>query len=229
MATTFNTLVDEIEADLQDSGNATWTAADILRWLRAAIREYSDFFPRLITDAIGTTADVRTYDLEAGFVNPISVEYPTSQDPPQYLQQRPYTHPDFWQEEGYYAIAPIDDDTDLNQIHISTKPADSETITVIYEGIHDSSSASTNNVTVPQNHHHILKAYARWKAVIFLAAAEEASPTSNSSLLMSQLASNGRRYEREYKNALAQAIQAYQGRSKTISWANFSSENTRIY
>jgi hypothetical protein len=46
---------------------------------------------------------------------------------------------------------------------------------------------------------------------------------------MSQLAANARRWEREYLNALAKAIQAEQGKSQVVSWATRAEEGRRIY
>lgn len=227
--TLLSALIDAVEADLQDSGNATYAAADIERWLRDAIDDYSQFFPRSAVDTITTSADDRQYDLNADFIETLSVEYPTAEDPPQYLKRRPYTHPDFWQEDGYYDIIYNRDTGNVDEILISTKPPANETITIVYQAKHDSTILTSATPTVPEEHHHILRAYARWKAVEFLAAAEEAAPTSNSSILMSQLVSNASRYRRAYIDALAKLIQSDYGRSTVVSWANTSKENTRIY
>ena len=81
MATTLQNIIDACEADLGDSGNATWSAADITQWCRDAIADYSVHFPRVLTDTITTSDDDRTYDLNADFLDPISVEYPTGEDP----------------------------------------------------------------------------------------------------------------------------------------------------
>jgi hypothetical protein len=227
--TTLETLINQVEADLADSGNTTWAAADIERWLRDAIADYSDYFPRILTDEITTSADDRVYDLAADFLAPISVEYPAGEEPPVYLKRRPYTHSDFWSEDGCYDIVRREDDTAENELYISTKPADSETITVLYQAMHDNTIAVGGTLTVPARHHHILRAYARWKATEQRAAAEEADPTSNSSLLMSQLQTNARRWKGEYLNALAKAIQTAQGQSRVVSWAGTAEEATRIY
>jgi hypothetical protein len=227
--TTLQNLIDKVEADLADSANATWAAADIEQWLRDAIADYSQHLPRQLTGDISTTAAGKKYDLNAGFIEPVSVEYPEGEEPAEYLQRRPYTHINFWSQDGYYDIVPRADDAAVNEIYISTSPADSETIRVIYQATHDNTIAAGGTVTVPARHHHILRAYARWKATLQQAATEEAGPTSNSSLLMSQFAANARRWEREYLNALAKAIQAEQGKSQVVSWAERTEEGMRIY
>lgn len=227
--TTLTALINLVEADLSDSGNTTWSAADIEQWLRDAIADYSLHFPRKLNQAITTSAGDKTYDLTNGFQAPYSVEYPTGESPPQYLTRRPYTHPNFWSEDGYYDIIHRLDDTDQDEIWISNSPTDSQTITVIYLGRHDQTVAVGTNISVPARHHHILRAYARWKATQQRVAAEEASPTSSSSLLMSQLKENTRRWKLEYLNELAKAIQAAQGHSQIVSWADRTQESIRIY
>ena len=227
--TTLQNLIDAVEAELGDSGNATWAAADIEQWCRDAIADYSEYFPRILTDGISTTADDRSYDLNADFIAAVSVEYPTGQEPARYLKRRPYIQPDFWIEDGYYDVVGRQDDTDLNELYISTKPAASETITVLYQALHDNGMATSGTLTVPGRHHHLLRAYVRWKATEQRAAAEEASPTSNSSLLMSQLQNNARRWKGEYLNGLAKAIQVGQGKSQVVSWAGTAEESSRIY
>jgi hypothetical protein len=227
--TTLETLIDQVEADLGDSGNAVWAAADIEQWLRDGIADYSDYFPRLRTDEITTSADDRMYDLKGDFVAPVSVAYPAGAEPERYLKRRPYTHPDFWGEDGYYDIVPRRDDTAVNELYISTKPGASETITVLYKAMHDFTIATGGTLTVPARHHHLLRAYARWKATEQRASAEEGDPTSNSSLLMSQLQTNARRWKGEYLNGLAKAIQAEQARSEVVSWTGIGEVGERIY
>jgi hypothetical protein len=229
--TTLQNLIDAVEAELGDSGNSTWATADIEQWCRDAIADYSEYFPRVLTDSISTTADVRAYDLASDFIEPVSVEYPggAGVGVGAYLKRRPYTQPDFWVEDGYYDIVPREDDTDVNELYISTKPGASETILVLYQAAHDQTIATSGTLTVPAKHHHLLRAYGRWKATEQRAAAEEADPTSSSSLLMSQLQTNARRWKSEYLNGLAKAIQAGLGRSQVVRWAGTAEESKRIY
>jgi hypothetical protein len=231
MATTLQNLIDAIEADLSDSGNATWTAADIEQWSRDAIADYSLHFPRTLTQTISTSADIRTYDLEAGFIEILTVEYPAGQDPPEYLARRPHDHPQFWVDSGYFDIVERDDDTDTNELWMSDKPSASESISVLYHAIHlmDAADLTTaDNLTVRERHHHILRKYVVWQALMALKAAEEANPTSNSSLLMSQLAINTDRARRAYVDSLAKAVFSH-SKSAAVSWEGQAAEATRIY
>ena len=228
MATTLQNLIDACEADLADAANATWSAADIETWCRAAIDDYGLHFPRTLTDAITTSDDVRTYDLQADFLRPVSVEYPTGEDPPEYLTRRVYRNPDFWLYSGCYAIVKRGDDTDVDEIWISEKPEDSEPIPVLYQAPHDSSILTSGNLTVPDRHIFLLRFFVVWQARLQLQITEEKSPTSNSSLLMAQLSSNAQRSRRTYLDALSKAI-FVEAESAIVSWRGQVEETTRIY
>jgi hypothetical protein len=156
------------------------------------------------------------------------VEYPQGEDPPRFLLPRSQYHPSFWEEGGYYAIYRHLDDTDPDELLISTKPAADETIRVIYQKVHDNTMATGTAITVPDEHQHILRNYVLWRAALQLKAAEEASPTSNSSLLMSQYAINVDRARRAYVDSLAKAVYA-QSQIGLVSWSGQTEETTRIY
>lgn len=226
--TTLQKLIDACEADLSDSGNATWAAADVEQWCRDAIADYSLHFPRTLQDDISTAENDRQYDLPANFRTALSVEYPQGEDPPQFLQPRSQYHPSFWEEDGYYAIYYHHDDADPDELLISTKPSADETIRVIYQTVHDNTVLVGAAITVPDEYHHILRSYVLWRAALQLKAAEEASPTSNSSLLMSQYAINVDRARRAYVDSLAKAVYA-QSQSGPVSWSDQTEETTRIY
>ncbi len=67
-----------------------------------------------------------------------------------------------------------------------------------------------------------------WQALHQLLVTEEASPTSNSSLLMSQHAVNVDRARRAYVDSLAKALYAT-SKSSLVSWLNQTDETERIY
>jgi hypothetical protein len=231
MSTTLQNLIDDIEADLSDPGNETWTAAEVEQWARDAIADYSLHFPRTITQTIAMSDNDRTYDLAANFIEVLTVEYPTGQDPPDYIARRPHDHPAFWIDSGYFDIVERDDDTDVNELWMSDKPSTGESMDVLYHATHlmDTTNLTiTDNLTVRERHHHILRKYAVWQALMKIKAAEEASPTSNSSLLMSQLAINTDRARRAYVDSLAKAVFSL-SKSAAVSWQGQAQESTRIY
>lgn len=225
---TLQNLIDDCEADLNDSGNAVWIAADIEQWCRDAINDYSQHFHTINQDTIACNANDRKYDLDSLLIDIVSVEYPSGQDPPQFLDRRPHTHPDFWSDEGYFDVLYHHDDTDAAELFISTKPSAGQSIEVTWAGRYDSTILTSAAIIVPVEHHHILRKYVQWQALVQLKAAEEAAPTSNSSLIMSQLAINVDQARRAYVDALAKALFAT-SKSAVVSWAEQDEASKRIY
>jgi hypothetical protein len=226
--TTLTTLINLCEADLSDSGNATWAAADIQQWIVDAISDYSQHFRRELSEDLTTLLNDRMYDLPDVCLDIVSVEYPQGEDPPTYLQPRSHNHTDFWIEEGYYDYIINGNDTDVDELWISEKPAASETIRVRYLAHHDLPDQTSDNLTVPDEHQYILRNYVLWRAAIQLKVVEEASPTSNSALIMSQLAVNVDRMRRAYVDSLAKALYSI-SRSRPVSWLGSTNESSRIY
>ena len=117
MTTTFAALVTRIQISLNDEAAATWDTDMLATFLNDGIRDYSNHFPRILTDSITLTAATQEYDLNTDFMGVLSVEQPDGEDPREYMDRRPYTHPEFWDEDGYYDIIPRDDDdSDTSQI-----------------------------------------------------------------------------------------------------------------
>lgn len=236
--TTFAELVNRCETDLNDESNSTWTAAQIVKWLNDAICDYSQHFPRIMTQTISAAADTNAYDLAADFMGVLSVEYPTGQDPKEYLSRLSYKHGDFWNFDSWYDILPRSDETDVSEIMISHDPAGTESIEIEYHAHHDlvtDADDTSGDVTVPPNHQHILVKFTLWQATNHLLFSEQKSPTSNSSLLMAQLSQNARRLEASYHTSLQQALFAADGESKIVqSWipkSGYTSDDSlaRIY
>ena len=236
--TTFAELVNRCEQNLNDEANATWTAEQIIKWLNDAIRDYSQHFPRIKTQTISAIADTNAYDLNSDFMGILSVEYPTGEDPQEYISRLDWKHADFWTSNKWYDILPRSDETDDSEIWISDDPAGTESIEVQYHAHHDlvtDAEDTSGDVTVPPNHQGILVKFTLWQATIHLLLAEQKSPTSNSSLLMAQLSQNARRFEASYHTALQQAMFAADGESEIVqSWmpgGDYSSNDSlaRIY
>ncbi len=104
MSTTFSALITRIQISLNDEAAATWDTEMLATFLNDAIRDYSNHFPMQASDSIATSDGFNNYSLNADFMNVISVEFPDGETPRAYLDRRPYTHPDFWTEDGYYDI-----------------------------------------------------------------------------------------------------------------------------
>lgn len=216
--TTLQQLIDRIQNQLSDSGASVWSEGKIEEWIETGIAEYSQHFPRTRVTTITDTVDVREYDLPADFLEVLSVQFPTTDDPPVYLKRRAYTHPDFWDSVGYYDIVPKREAIDPDQIFISESPNGSQAIEVVYLAQHDTAYAVSDTLTIPRHHETIIERYVIWQAWQELTSNEMQNPTSNSSLLMAQLEQNTTRAERRYLNAIAKAEKAMGGQSAVATW-----------
>ena len=203
---------------------AGWSDLQINQWINDAIAEYSVHFPRQLNTTIETTAGSRVYDLPAGFQNLVSVEYPTGEDPPEYLQRLDYQHPDFWQNEGYYDFIKRDA-SDSSQLLISEKPAAGETITVEYLGDHDFPDEDADVITVPDRNLELIVLFVRWTCILELASEEQKNPDPTT-LNMNTLELNQFRAERAYKSKLEE-IKIAESASGTVHWR--MDENDRVY
>ena len=236
MTTTFSALVTRIQTTINDSGAATWSTAEIASFLNDAIRDYSNHFPRIMTDSITLTNGTQEYDLNTDYMGVLSVEYPDGESPREFLKRRPYTQgngADFFGLDGYYDILKRDDDDDNEaQIVFSEDLVTDETAVVEYTAHHaliaNTASISGDCTVIPQ-HQHLLVKFCAWQATLYLKSAEEQAPTSNSSLLMAQLAQNARRLALDYSTALQQAIYSADGESRSINWITPESGMERIY
>lgn len=223
--TTLAALADRCQNALSDAGGATWSQAIVEEWVIEAIRDYSNHFPRTKTASISCVTNDRAYNLPADFIAALSIEYPTGEDPPTYLERRPYAA-EFWDLEGFYDIIYRDDASSQPELWISEEPTTGETIAVEYQAIHDITIASSGTITVPAQHEPLLVAYVIWKAWTEQLAEETRSPTSGSSLLLSQLNENARTAWNTYADHIEHAQRAA-GRSALIHWK--MDQHDRVY
>jgi len=101
--TTLAALADRIQTQLNDTSAVTWKQEAIEAFCLEAIRDYSTYFRRHAHEALEvTTAGQQEFELPDDFRDMILVEFPVSEDPPRYLKRRSRTHPNFWQQAGYY-------------------------------------------------------------------------------------------------------------------------------
>jgi hypothetical protein len=225
--TTLQSLINSCESHLGDDANAVWAAADIEQWCRDGMADYSLHFPRTLSQTINC-ADSYEYDLSSGFLEIISVEYPDGQDPPNFLGWKDRLDDNFYGSDGYYDVIHKGSSAASTLVTSKNYGANGNDIVVLYLSTHDSSIAALTSLTVPDEHLHLVRNYVLWQAAVQLKIKEEADPTSNSSLLMSQYAINVDRARRAYVDALAKAVYAT-SKSVQISWQDRSDESTRIY
>jgi hypothetical protein len=191
-------LIDDLQIDLADSAASVWSESELLQFLSDAIRYYSLVFPRLRSTTITAVADDRKYDLPTDHIRILSVEYPTGEDPPEHLIRSSRLDRVFWQKDSVYDVVRYGDQDVDDEIWIGDKPNGGETLTIQYLAYHPHTLAASGFCTVPIEHHHILKSCATWLASRNLQMAQEGTPTSNSSILMGQLALNTERLRDAY-------------------------------
>jgi hypothetical protein len=203
-----------------------WTDEQINQFINDAIADYSMHFPRVQTQTISCSDDTREYDLSTYFLDTLSVEYPTGEDPPQYLDFREKTHPDFWLTDGYYCIEQEKGEDDLDQLVISEKPSTGESIEVTYNAYHAYfDDDDTDELTVPEEHLELIILYVRWACFQELATSESASPDPTT-LLSSTLEMNASRAERAYRKQLG-VYKTSRSESARARWD--LDEHDRIY
>jgi hypothetical protein len=219
--TTLAQLADRCQLALADSGAVVWDQTTVESWVKEGLRDYNIHLPRRRLASINVSAGTRKYDLPDDFRELLSVEYPSGEDPPVYLERRSHRDDNFWGLTGYYDVIYLEDATDQSQIWISETPgsATGVSMSIIYQANHDLEPQSATTLTIPVTHEPIVIEFVIWRAWIELLAAEQQSPTSNSSLLMSQYASNADRQKRSYVQALARALRGREGKSARVQWS----------
>ena len=200
--TTLQTLINNCEAHLGDNANAIWTTTDIKQWCRDAIADYSYHFPRTVSQT-HTAAASYEYDLDNGFIDIISVEYPSGLTIPAFLQRKDRLSDDFYGRSGFYDVIKKGSSAANLLVTSQNIGVSGESIITLSLSTHDNTIALLGTLTIPIDHLHIIRNYVLWQAAVQLMLIEEANPTSNSSLLMSQYAINVDRSRRAYVDSLA--------------------------
>ena len=161
----------------------------------------------------GIAAGTYAYAVTERIGSVIRVEYPQGQDPPKYAQRRPYGNRDFFQHADSYD-------------YIQTKGESAGTL-YLSDPTQDTTAAITalrtfdENATeldIPAKHEPILIARVRWQARQFQADGELLAPTSNSSLLMSQMEQNAKSARKDYYQMLYNAVLTESGGSVSVCW-----------
>jgi hypothetical protein len=209
---TLHNLVQQCANDLADPDHLTWSEDDLAMWLTDAIADYTEHFPRRIRHILTAAAGKTVYELPPTFLYAATVQLNG-----RFLSYRARHDPkfgadnfDIYQPHAYNEQA---------ELVIGAAPTNGQTIIVTAAARHDANLTLQDGITVPAHHHRLLKAYVRWQATMQRQSRQEASPTSNSSLLMSQLAVNTDRRHRAYLRMLAKALDANAPDSGHAIWS----------
>lgn len=210
-------ITDHIRIALDDALSLEFTDAELLSFLNEAIREYTQHFPRNLDISIVAVPGQFIYPLPSTCRNILTVEYPADHDPPIHIL-RITNHPPLSASGPFYEFIPRFDQNTAPLLRLSESPAAGSSLRVTIQQEHNFNLLLSDNITVPADHHHILVHYTLFACARQQLAREEANPTSASSLLMAQYASNTRRYEVIYLNAINRIIFHRRGISSVRSW-----------
>jgi hypothetical protein len=194
-----------------------WSDDQVNQWINDAIAAYSIHFTRRRSTTIACSDDDRSFQMPAGTISIISVEYPDGEDPPTYLYQRELTHPDFWGQDGFYAFAPASTDTSIASLYISEKPSTGEDIVVEFTAEHDFlDDDDTDQCTILERHLDLIILYVRMAAFQELSTTENADPDTTTRM-SDTLETNAARAESAYRKTLQDFIGG-ESSSSTARW-----------
>ncbi|NLF10199.1 MAG: hypothetical protein GX597_00250 [Anaerolineaceae bacterium] len=228
---TLATLADRVQVLLNDPDATIWSQLAIEQWLVDGLREYSIHFPRTRYISALTQAGLQKIELPEDFIAVLEVEFPRTDDPPhRYLQRLARTHPDFWQRDCYYDVeASNANPGSLSTLYLSAVP-NGESLGITYAAYHVPMEAdgepSTLQVTVANQHEHIIEQYAVWQAHVHRLATEVQNPDLTIRL-MQQYKLAVQATETSYRTSLREAMKARASSGWTGPWK--SDVHDRIY
>ncbi|MGD8626206.1 MAG: hypothetical protein PVJ34_16835 [Anaerolineae bacterium] len=214
---TLEEIANRAQNVLADSAAATWSQATVQEWITDAIKEYSTTFPRQLGTTVSTSADTHNYTLPSDFLEMLLVEYPTGEDPPEYLERLNRKDPRFWHSDDFYDVEHKRDAQADGVLWISDDPAGTETVTLTYLGHHDLTLAADDSITVPAEHEHLLILWVVWRAHQEREADELQNPDTTIRMLhQMKLATEAA--ERAYYKALNEAKEQRSDGGWTVPW-----------
>ncbi len=159
MTMTFSHLIDACMRALGDHDAAFYDRTTVVwPWAVEAMLHCPILRPQVQNITFATAG--HTYDLTAGFRELITVEYPISQDPPEYLHRMNRLDPNFYTTDDHYDIDRNYVDGAGMVIWFSRKMQIGNQVTVNYLGNHDTDMADDEIklITVPDEYVNILVA-----------------------------------------------------------------------
>lgn len=217
MSTTRSDLRNLVRRRLGDTSTPYhWSDLQINQWINDAIADISIHFPRTHDAMIACSAGEHAYDLPTDFHGAVSVEYPSGEDPPEYLARGSYLQRYLWDRDGYYDILTHHDQTDTAEIWLSAEPADGESIHIHYQAEHAMLDDDSDICTIPDRHLELVVMFVRWASYQELASTESADPDPTN-LALGTLELNAYRAKREYRTKIVE-WKAAEAESATASW-----------
>jgi hypothetical protein len=193
-----------------------WSDLQVNQWINDAIADYSIHFPRRVELKLDCTLNTHSYALPADCHGLLSVEYPTGQDPPEYLRPADRFAAGFYTHDDLYDFLPSHDQDSPGSLCISADPTAAQDINVIYLADHAYPDDDLDEITILERHYELILLYVRWAAYQELASSESSDPDPTS-LALSTLELNAYRAQRLYLQALEKAHKA-EAHSVMATW-----------
>jgi hypothetical protein len=206
MSISFQQLLTDCLVALGDADAATWSrTAIMIPWCKEAIRTFPILRP-MRDDHTNGGSVVYSFALPDDFREVISVEYPISQQPPEYLVRKNRLDPDFYDETGFYDI---DHDYATGKgwlMYVSGGLAASAHIYTQYLANHDTNMTDSAEclITVPDEYEAILITNVMCRAYRERLGYTMRDPTAHTNLVY-QLTEMVRKIEEQYEKMVTDA------------------------
>ena len=158
MSISLNETVTEVRRMFRD---VKWSDATLQSWVKDAVRDYSNHFPRLEELAGDATTGTYEYAFSDLCLGVIEVEYPTGETPPEFPPQRNHLMDSFFDGGNYYdaVMYPGQDDSEL---WLSDPETGSSYNVKYFTDYAWTASGSDYVAEVPDQHRAILVQYVVW-------------------------------------------------------------------
>lgn len=182
-----------------DAAPLTWSELQLNQWIVDAVADYSIHFPRTLTATIAAVDDQHEYSLSAytGLQTVLKVEYPTDEDPPEYLERHDEVDALHFYNGDYYDLWGDPPAT----LVIGPSPSAGESIEITYAADHDFPDDDADTITLPDRHLELIVLFVRWAAAQEREASEASDPDPTT-ILLTMLSQATARAERAYKARL---------------------------
>jgi hypothetical protein len=206
MAISFDAFMDHVFGALGDPTATTWSRTDqILPWSFEAFTAFPILRPRYLDKT--APANVYKYRLPVDFREIISVEYPITKQPPEYLTRKNRFDPAFWSSSNYFDIDNDYTTGDLYTIYFSGVFTNATHMYLEYLGLHDTdlTDDGAHFISIPDEYETIVITSVMCRAYRERLGKYMQNPTAQSSIIM-QMTAMVEHLEAYYKQQLADAL-----------------------
>ncbi len=161
MSVSMNKFVSDCLIAAGDTTGATWSRTTVaIPWANEAMLAFPILCPKQTTITVAGAA-THEHDLPAGFRQLVSVEYPLSQDPPEFLDRMNHLDPSFYASNEHYDVDRNYADTAGWVLWTSKKVPVGGQLKVNYLANHKTDCTDEVNsfITIPDEYEYICVSY----------------------------------------------------------------------